>query len=526
MKTAKFLIVVIAFALIGLSGKGQVIFQKAYGGAGSDEGFSVQQTKDSGYIVAGGLYIPMVAGYMYLIKTNLYGDTLWTKTYSIINGDGGAQCVQQTTDGGYILAGGVYVATNGGTDIYLIKTDSIGDTLWTKIYTGNFNQTAYFIQQTFDGGYIITGQTSSFGAGGYDIYLIKTNSLGDTLWTRTFGGTGKDVGMAVQQTLDSGYIVTGYINGDTPSEDLCLIKTNSNGDTLWTKTYGGIHEDRGNSVRQTTDGGFIIAGRTCSFGVGVCDVYLLKTDSIGNILWSKTYGGGFEDGGYSVDLTNDGGYIVTGYFSTSTLFVLRAYLIKTNSTGDTLWTRSYGGSGNERGYSIHQTFDGGYIMLGYTASFGSGSSDFYLIKTDSTGNGGCNFQNDTTQVNSQITPFTNQPLQISSGSIVLNYPSIISSGGIVTNLCSTEGIAELYFPPSLLLSPNPFTLQTTLTLQGTYHNPTLFIYNLLGQEVRSIAVGTNKQVTIPRSNLPAGMYFYKLIEENKEVIGIGKMMVE
>ena len=165
------------------------------------------------------------------------------------------------------------------------------DTLWTKTFGGSSGDGGYKVQQTTDGGYILLGGTSSFGAGNSDIWLIKTNSYGDTIWTRTFGGSDNDVGWSVIQTDDEGYIIIGTKNPYGINADVWLIKTDSFGNTLWTKTYGGNDEDSGNSIQQTSDGGYIITGMTASYGAGNGDVWLLKTDSLGDTLWTHTYGG-------------------------------------------------------------------------------------------------------------------------------------------------------------------------------------------------------------------------------------------
>jgi hypothetical protein len=187
--------------------------------------------------------------------------------------------------------------------------------------------------------------------------------------------------------LDGGYIITGRTQPLGGDLDIILIKTNVSGDTLWTRIYGGIYDEEGFSVQQTTDGGYIISGYTSSYGVGFTpDVYLIKTDSIGDTLWTRTYGEAYPDIGKFVQQTTDGGYIVTADISFSGACVYDVYLIKTNAYGDTIWTRIYGGTDNDQGNVIQQATDGGYIIAGWTASFGAGGNDVYLIKTDANGN--------------------------------------------------------------------------------------------------------------------------------------------
>ena len=227
------------------------------------------------------------------------------------------------------------------------------------------------------------------------VICLTSIAPAQTSWWRTYGGTSSDLAGCVQQTEDGGYIITGctYSFGPgTPTyPNVYLIKTNIQGDTLWTRVYGGANIDAGNSVRQTSDGGYIIAGYTYSYGNGSGDVYLIKTNGSGDTVWTRAYGGTSDDGGSSVRQTADGGYIIAGTTYSFGAGGYDVYLIKTNASGDTLWTRTYGGTGDDEGESVQQTADGGYIIAGYTSSFGPGTPDstnVYLIKTDSLGNVG------------------------------------------------------------------------------------------------------------------------------------------
>ena len=257
---------------------------------------------------------------------------------------------------------------------------------WTRTYGGSSYDYGESVAQTSDGGYIVAGYTYSFGAGGYDVYLVKTDAVGDTIWTRTYGGFDVDFGYSVAQTSDGGYIVAGetYSFGAGGS-DVYIVKTDAVGDTLWTRTYGGSDYDYGRSVAQTSDGGYIVAGYTASFGAGSWDVYLVKTDGLGDTIWTRTYGGSDGDYSNSVAQTSDGGYIAAGYTSSFGAGYNDVYLVKTDAVGDTIWTRTYGGGNTDKGYSVAQTSDGGYIVAGYTRSFGAGEDDVYLVKTDSLG---------------------------------------------------------------------------------------------------------------------------------------------
>jgi hypothetical protein len=362
--------------LLPLSSPAQITFERTYGGSSADEAYFVQQTSDGGFIITGWTD-SFGAGDLdvYLIKTDSLGETLWTKTYGGILTDIG-NSVLQLSDGDFIIVGLTYSFGAGSFDVYLIKTNSIGDTLWTKTYGGASGDYGSLIQETSEGGFIIAGLTQSFGAGGADVYLIKTDSLGDTIWTKTYGDIEWDESWSVYQTSDKGFIITGWTESfGAGSGDVYLIKTDSLGDTLWTRSYGGIDGDAGKFVQETSVGGFIIAGWTQSFGAGGADVYLIKTDSQGDTLWTKTYGSSDNDYANSIQETFNGGFIIIGWTFSFGAGSADVYLIKTDSIGDSLWTKTYGGIDGDVGWSGQQTLDGGFIITGVTGSFGSGGGD-------------------------------------------------------------------------------------------------------------------------------------------------------
>lgn len=528
----KLSLILIIFASFALSANGQITFQKTYGGMGNNYPSSTQQTIDSGYIIAGTTSTYGAGGKdVYLIKTNINGDTLWTKTYGGI-GDEYGYCVQQTNDGGYIITGNTNSFGAGSKDVYLIKTDFNGDTLWTKTYGGINDDEGNSVQQTTDGGYIITGNTSSFGLGyfdsltnfiAYDVYLIKTDSVGDTLWTKTFGGINNDEGNYVQQTSDGGYIITGYTNSfGAGGGDVFLIKTNSNGDSLWTKTYGGSGPDGGISTRQTSDGGFIISGITDSSITSPFNIFLIKTNLNGDTLWTKKYKGPLDGVGYSVQPISDGGYIITGYVTNAGYYI---YLIKTDSIGDIMWTKFFG-NGDDEAFSVQQTFDGGFIISGS----GINNADILLIKTDSNGNIGCNHGNIPIISNSTNTQVASTNAQISSGCIISSPSTIVGSCGLVILVCFDNSINEISAPPtSITIFPNPFNSQTTLQINSSLINQekklSLSVYDLLGNKVNSIENISSTTITLDRAQLSQGMYFYQLLNQN-EIIATGKMIIE
>jgi hypothetical protein len=273
--------------LIKTDAQGDTAWTRTYGSTGWDEGYSVTQTSDSGYVLTGFFSDDSTSDVadVIVMKINSVADTvLWTQTFGALHfthGDAGFS-VQQTSDGGYVVAG-LYASNDMNDQALLVKMDPSGDTTWLKTFGGVSSEKAWSVQQTSDGGFIVVGTTLSFGAGDFDVYVIRTDVNGNTAWTKTYGGADLDEGRSVWQTTDGGFIITGltYSFG-AGSRDVYLIKINSFGDVLWEKTYGGVSAEIGYSVQQTEDGGYIVVGETSSFGAGNLDVYLIKTDSLGN----------------------------------------------------------------------------------------------------------------------------------------------------------------------------------------------------------------------------------------------------
>lgn len=362
-------------------------WERTYGGPLGDRGYALIQTSDGGLVVAGHTesFGPTYWN-IYLIKTDMEGETLWTNAYGGSSNDYGYSVVE-ASDGGYVVAGYTDSYGMGSWDVYIVKVTSSGSVVWTKTYGVFEGDGAYSIARTSDNGYILTGFTERLSGAlfQWDVYLLRTDSAGDTLWTKRFGGGTHDFGYSVIQTVDGGYAIAGYTcSFGAGGWDAYLIKTDGAGNFEWQRTFGGGASDYAYCVKQTPDGGYIMTGSTSSFGLGDEQVYLIKTDGNGGQVWASAYGGLLRDGGYCVELTSDGGYIITG-FSESGAYGENLYLLKVDSNGDTLWSKRYGGGGYDRGYSVIKLADGGYVIAGETFSFGDANGNVYLIRTDSTG---------------------------------------------------------------------------------------------------------------------------------------------
>jgi hypothetical protein len=413
-------------------------WEKSYGGSLLDEVGSIRQTSDGGYIIAGetssnDIDVSVNNGLhdFWLIKIDENGTISWENSF------GGSQMekahsVEETSDGGYIIAGesssndGDLTINNGDRDFWIIRVNVTGNLVWQKSYGGSNWESAKSIQQTEDGGYIVSGESESVDGnvtgnhGEMDFWVIKLDSLGNLTWQNSMGGSSWDSAESIQQTADGGYIVAGSsesIDGDLTlnqgDKDYWIVKLDTSGLIEWQQSYGGSNWDTSHSIEQTTDGGYIIAGESKSNDGDVAqnhgrpvsendndfqkhgddrDYWIVKLDPTGNISWQKLYGGTDWDSGRSVQETPDQGYIISGYSNSNDINVTGNngnwdyWIFKLTYTGDLIWQKSLGGSYHDFGASIRATNDGGYILAGNAWSFDGdisvnyGSNDIWVIK--------------------------------------------------------------------------------------------------------------------------------------------------
>jgi hypothetical protein len=420
-----------------------VLTKTLLGGNQTDFSNHIQQTSDGGYIIGGGSESSQNGDVTttnkggtdcWIIKTTATGSITWSKLFGGNNYDELKQ-IQQTADGGYIFCastlssanGDIPYTSKGGFDCWIVKLNSVGDTLWTKLIGGDQPDYASGIQQTADGGYILGAWTFSSGIsditdlshGLSDFWVVKLSATGVKQWDKLLGGAGEEELNAIRQTSDGGYVATGFttssVSGNVTGtisgvRDMWVIKLNSTGVPVWNKLIGGTDEEIGYSIKQTADGGYIVAGQTSSVsggnitgpGNGLIDFLVAKLDASGNITWNKLLGGSNDDVAFSVLQTSDGGYIATGTTSSSLSGNITQagygngdiWVVKINASGAVVWNKLFGGNGADIAKAVQQTTDGGFIISGYTTSSASGTVignnhgayDVWVLKLDANGN--------------------------------------------------------------------------------------------------------------------------------------------
>jgi len=479
----------------------------------------------------------------------------WTKNYGGSGSDFmyGSTLIQQTTDGGYIMATSTTsndgdVSENlGDADYWIVKLDEAGNIQWEKSYGGSGYDEPKGVQQTTDGGYIIIGYSNSTDGnisennGGSDYWVIKLDESGDMEWERSYGGSDSEDGKIVRQTEDGGYIMAGTTistDGDVVGNDngfmgYWIIKTDETGNMEWQKFYGDYPISLIYDLIISSDGGYMVAGARSTaetWPYEPIEVWMLKLDTTGNLEWQQAFGGGFLDYAESVIETSDGGYLIAGYsYSDSIVGNDReadALILKLSQTGEVEWYKAYGGALYEVFNTVQETPDGGYICLGWSDSsdddvsenFGMG--DYWLVRLDSEGTllweksfGGS--QSDESYCDIVVTEDGGYILagysQSNDGDVPGNYGDY--DVWVIKLSPENMGIGEIK-EDNLYLYPNPTTgiinLQTKEAIQS------VSVYNSVGQRVTLNPL--NKENTaIDISNLSAGIYFVEVTLTDKEI---------
>jgi len=479
----------------------------------------------------------------------------WTKNYGGSGTDYmyGSTLIQQTTDGGYVFAtrstsnDGDVSENNGDADYWIVKLNASGEIVWQESLGGSAYDEPQSIQQTTDGGYIIAGFSYSNNGdvsenlGDADYWIVKLDETGNIEWEKSYGGSGGDYAMVVQQTTDGGYIVAGnsfsadgYVTGnDSSILSFWMIKLNESGDLQWEQFYEGEHPAYLFDSQQTSDGGYIAVGVSIYSdpitGIMVGDLWIIKTDEMGVLEWERTVAGNNADYADAVKQTADGGYIISGYSWSSDIINNHgegdALLVKLNSEGEIEWTKGYGGSFYELFSSVEQMPDGGYICFGWSDSsdgdvsqnFGLG--DYWLVRMDPAGEilweksfGGSLYEE--AFAGFQKTADGGFILSGSSQSNDGNVPGNHGDYDIWLIKLSSENMGITEFENQMILYPNPTT--GILNIQTQEKISSVSVYNSIGQKVPFNSLNT-ENTSIDISSLPGGIYFIELNLNNKTI---------
>jgi hypothetical protein len=397
-------------------------WQKSLGGSSLDTPYSIIETTDGAYIIAGSVYSndgDVIGNHgnvdIWIVKLNVNGNIIWQRS---LGGSGieEAFSIIETTNGGYIVAGYSSssdgdVSTNyGNEDVWVIKLDANGNMLWQKSIGGTGNERAYSIQQTTNGGYIVAGYTNSndgvvSGNHGYseDYWVIKLDFSGNIEWKKCFGGTQQEYATSIQQTSDNGFIVVGQStsnDGDLINnqgyQDGWIVKLDAIGNIVWKKSLGGMADEWFTSVIQLPSGEYLVAGYTNSNdgdiagNHGDTDAWIIKLDELGNIIWNKCIGDGTLNTLNSLQRTSDVGFVFSGHsYNLAGSNQPEFWVVKMDTHGNIIWQSYYGGSEDEFAHSIQQTSDSGYIVCGWSNSTDGdvngnhGNMDYWVVKLSS-----------------------------------------------------------------------------------------------------------------------------------------------
>jgi hypothetical protein len=464
-------------------------FVRTFGGKLKDVAYDVKQTSDNGFILVGTTN-SYGAGEtsIYLVKTDSNGIFKWSKTFDSFNINM-AYSVAVNSDKGYSVFGYTNSIGNGGYDTYLIKTDSLGNKLWEKTYGGTDWDFGYSHTQLADSGFVLCGSTYSYTNGNSDAYVIRTNKSGDTLWTRHFGDIGDDIAYSVIVKNDTNYVITGKKNIAAGNDDFLFILLDQKGTTISMKNYGGIKNDFAKNICQTNDNGFALIGTSNSFSTaGDNDMYLIKVDSLGNPAWSQLYGSTGLDEGEDITQIRNGNFDITGVSSGYGLGGTALAVLRVNANGNWLDGAAFGGAKEETGYAICKTNTGGIVYTGYTTSLGQGQEDFYFVK----------MYNDSVFANYtlQVTPY---------------YDNLLSS---ITNYTSSANEISVY--------PNPFSSSTLFVIKDNSINSntklSFQLFDIYGRCVVQKIIN-DSSFELERGDLSTGTYIYSIVTPDKVIKG-------
>jgi len=370
--------------LISMSGFAQTEFQRSFGGMKKENSYRVLQTSDKGYLSLGSTE-SFGAGKsdIYLINMDALGNLKWSKTYGGTENDFG-HSMDNTNDGNFIILGHTSSFSKDYNDLCLIKINQEGKVLWSKSYGLDASDYASEVQATSDGGFIILAETINFinNDKNSDILVVKTDAVGTIQWSKVFGGDNTDYGYSIEQTRDGGYVIGGETNSYGAGDwDYYLLKLKADGAVEWSKTYGELGTDFGRYAQQTPDGGYLIGGNTTNHKADGFDICLIKVDASGEVQWTKVYGGVGTDYLLNLKMVDEKGFVIVGYTNSSDQLSEDAFVMHFNHSGNIIWTKAFGSNLNDYGVTLTITSDNDLIIGGSTKGFGTIEDDVYIIKT-------------------------------------------------------------------------------------------------------------------------------------------------
>jgi hypothetical protein len=447
-------------------------------------------------------------------------DSLFVRSYGLTGYNYGEKIIQDADSGFFIL--GNKSGFVGNTDVYLLKTDKYGSFVWDKAYGGSEVNWAEDFIRTQDKGFVMTGYiTVPENNNDYDIMLLKTDSAGTFKWMKHYGGSDWDMAHSLVQTPDSGFLMTGEtFNGTLGNNDVFILKTDKNGDSLWMKTYGGPNTDVAYDISSCHDGNFILTGSTNSFGHGRFDAYLLKINGSGDTLWSKTYGDTLDDKAFSGIETNNHGFAMTGSTYNFNAMAQDGIIFKADSTGALLWQRVYGGSDAEEFYDIIEKSNSNLFIAGYTMSSGYvGTKEFTMTLTDNGGwfINGSNFGGNKEDVAYGCTTtlsngFVAVGTTTSMGLGLANILMIKADSMAISNTSTYEHFTEIHenSVQDILIYPNPVYETLTVSLSGQDKITEISVYDFRGERLEKTLSPEKNSMHFDFRNYSAGLYIIEI----------------
>lgn len=537
-------IVIVSSGVIIAQDEGDTLWTTWYGYDSDDIAKHIEQTYDGGFICAGESWDENTSDF-WVLRLDADGDTVWNAFYGNSTDFEEAKSVKQTPDGGFIVAG---LGRTPGMVYYmfLVRTDENGDTLWTRINYGYDYTLCYDVEVAADGGFIAVGKSGEAG-NDYDIYIAKFDSDGELVWNQRYGGDDHQETYDIETTLDGNYVITG-LTGSCPDYDLYLIKLDEDGDSLWGYQWGEDLIERGQSVEVTSDGGYLIAGGKESTITSSLDMYFIKTDGDGQMVWEKRYGSTGMEEVYSVRETFNGNFVTAGYASPSSRDA-SVLLMQLNADGDSLWAYEYNESLPEFAYSVVQAYDGSYVIVGGTQSFGAGENDYYILKIagpemEIGSVVGFVIDMDRNPIEGVLVEVNDRYIwsgddgyysicDLPEGEYDIGYSHADYRDTTIANIAVVDGVDTRQdvqldvatsidtgdiLPSAFTISqnyPNPFNATTTISYSLVKDTDVAInIYDILGKKVATLVDcyqnAGKHQITWNASEVSSGMYFYKI----------------